>query len=309
MARWIDKVLGHTETIRTLTESIHNGTLSSAYIFSGPSGVGKKTIALGLTQELLCGTKPACGHCANCMKIENLQHEEVKFVEPDGLQIKVQQAREILDFLSLRKLGRARVVIINDAHTLNPQSANVLLKTLEEPPADTHFFLITHLEKSILPTIRSRAQVIRFSTLAKSDVKKLTDAADWMIAASQGRMDILEQFQDPKRDEVRVFVLSFLEHLNREYKRDIFMGLKEQLEDKELALFASLTLQQMLRDVYFLKHNLHPIIHSDLSDRLKKLPLSDEKLLELFQNAFTIERNLFSNVDRTLSFENFLLQS
>ncbi len=310
MARLIDKVLGHDDIAKGLVQSVRTKNLASAYIFSGPTGVGKKIIALGVAQELLCEKIPACGICPSCSKIENFQHEEVKFIEPDGLQIKIQQAREILNFLSLQKLGRARIIILNDAHSLNPQSANLLLKTLEDPPADTHFFLITHLEKSILPTIRSRTQIIRFPVLDRKSVKKLTSAADWMITASQGRMDILEQFQDTKHEEVRIFVLEFLEYLNEKFVREPFVKLKERLEDKELALFASLILQQMVRDIYFLKYDLHPLIHADLADRLKVFAeASDEKIMALFQNAFEIERNLFSNTDRNLVFENFLLQN
>src|SRR5690606_28241588 len=94
-------------------------------------------------------------------------------VEPQGANIKIEQARQIVKFVELAHTG-ARAVILNDAHLLNAHAANSLLKTLEEPPAKTWFFLIAPSAAAVLPTLRSRSQLIRFGALSKEAIQKLT---------------------------------------------------------------------------------------------------------------------------------------
>ncbi len=294
------EILGHPQ-IQNFKSSIKNNKWGPVHLFVGPSGIGKKSIALGLAEELGCA-----------------QHN-LLLIKPDGVQIKVQQAREILDFLSLQIVGSgkqlSRVIIIDDAHALNPQAANSLLKTLEEPPPNTYFFLITHSEKSILQTIRSRAQIVRFSPLSKETLKAITQTnqtptKDWMLLSAQGRLDLIEQLQNPELETQRQFALQILQNTFEKNHKEVFSQLKEQMPDKESALFVSACLQQLLRDILFLKHQLEPLIHSDLQSQLTTLTtLSDETLHDLYKQAFVTEGYIYQNVDRSLVFENWVLES
>ena len=170
MARILDSVKGHEQVIATLEQSLLSERFPSTSIFSGPSGVGKKLAALGFVQALACEMRTivsakACGSCGPCLRVETRQSEALHVVEPSGTQIKMEQAQEVLRFLNLQKLGRARAVIIDQAHLLNPQASNALLKSIEEPASGNYFFLITANPSALLPTIRSRSQVFRFAAL------------------------------------------------------------------------------------------------------------------------------------------------
>lgn len=141
--------------------------LAHAYLFTGESGVGKKTFAHLLAKALLCqgeGEKP-CNECRSCKRFEAKTHSNAYFPvpQPKKTTIAVEDLRGILDELSRSSLeaGR-RVIVINNAEKLTPASQNCLLKTLEEAPEGIFFLLVTDTERAILPTIRSRCRVIRF---------------------------------------------------------------------------------------------------------------------------------------------------
>lgn len=176
MARIIDSIVGHQIQIKKLFHLKDSDRWPHAMIFVGPSGTGKKKMALGFAQALVCKIEDhACGSCGACLRIEKMQSENLFILEPDielaKPLIKVEQIRDLLHSLSLASLGAARVVIIDEAQTLNPQASNALLKTLEEPTENIFFILIANDDKQLLSTIRSRSQVMRFSGLSYDEVK------------------------------------------------------------------------------------------------------------------------------------------
>lgn len=308
MAQILKTLIGHKKQIAQLLSVIESQRISSCYLLSGPSGIGKRKVAFAIAQEVLCSNgRPACGECGQCLKVEKNEHEEVMYVEPDGAQIKIAQAEEIHRFLNLQKTGKHRFIIINDAHLMNPQAGNSLLKILEEPPAFTTFFLITHSDQAVLKTLRSRSQLLHFSSLSFEDMKKQTDAPDWLIRSSQGRMDLLEQTKDAGLEFLRTKSFSFLkEALSNDLKSAT--SFKEIMSDKESALKLVSLWQQILRDILFYKEGLNPRIHSDQTEVFEGFhAVPQEKIQDLFQNLIQVERDIYGNVDRTLTFENFIL--
>lgn len=153
-----DRVLNWADQLR-----LHQ-KLPHALCFSGVDYGHKKTVALALSQDLLCEQKQAraCGVCGSCVRVEKQQSEFLLMIEPEKEQIKIAETKKISDFLSLSTNGKARVVIIDQAHKLNPMSANSILKTIEEPQAEVYFILLTVDEKNLMPTIKSRLQIVRF---------------------------------------------------------------------------------------------------------------------------------------------------
>jgi DNA polymerase III subunit delta' len=141
-----------------------NNKIPHALCFSGVDYGEKMKVAMVLAQDLLCERPEpnACGDCGSCRRIEKNQSEFLLVVEPEKDQIKIAEAKRILDFLSLSTNGRPRVVILNQAHLLNANSANRILKTIEEPHAEVFFVLLTVDEKNLMPTIKSRVQIVRF---------------------------------------------------------------------------------------------------------------------------------------------------
>ena len=174
MAAIVNNIVGHSSIIERLTKSLQEQRFHPVHMFIGPSSIGKLLTAQAMAQNILCKeSTPACGTCAACRKVQKFEHENLKFIKPEGLNIKIEQAREVIQFLNLRAVDSSRVIIIDDADKMNPQTANALLKTFEEPPENDFFFLITATESSMLPTIRSRSQKVLFAPLSREELKEI----------------------------------------------------------------------------------------------------------------------------------------
>ena len=170
------------DTARTaLLRAIERGHLAHAYLFNGPPGVGKRGAAQGLAMALNCGTAPGtgCGACEICRRIDAGLHPDVPTFGPTGPggQIVIDDARTIQALARSRPHeAAARVIIVEDADAMNPNAANCLLKTLEEPLARNHLVLCTSAPDRLLPTIRSRTQHVRFRPLSVAELLQVARA-------------------------------------------------------------------------------------------------------------------------------------
>ncbi len=189
MLSW-NAIEGHDAAKAVLQRAVEQGRIHHAYLFVGPRGVGKATAARAYAAALNCIERPedewapACGACLSCRKIEREQHPDVRFVEPDGRSIKIAQVREILRAAASRPFeARFQVVVIDRMHDMTEEGANALLKTLEEPPAQMKIILVTDQPQSLLDTILSRCQMVRFGALDPSIVTRLLGQHTASIAA------------------------------------------------------------------------------------------------------------------------------
>jgi len=165
------ELIGQRQATAIVGRAIAHGRVPHAYLFEGPAGVGKRSAALALAAALDCERPPApgdsCGACDTCRRIDAGIHPDVVTFVPDGTQILMEQAQEIV---TLGQRGpheaRARVIIVDDADRMNVNAANCLLKTLEEPSPGTHLVLVTPSPERLLATIRSRAQRVRFGAVS-----------------------------------------------------------------------------------------------------------------------------------------------
>ena len=310
---------GHNTQVKALTEAISRDRLPQTLLFVGPSGIGKKKVALGLTQVLVCerrapGGNIACGECGPCIRINKLSSEDLFIVEPQGATIKIEQAHEILHFISLRRLGRARVIIINEAHLMGPQAGNALLKSLEEPPPGTHFILVTSNSGAILTTIRSRSQTIRFQSLPDEVLQSLTGAEDWMIKSAQGSIEAVSRLSvnSDEWDKLRRTALSYLSALiTGDLRND--EDFRDSVKDRASALFVTQIWLRALRDFTVVAANQGKIekermLLPDQQTLIKAgsdLPL--DFLAQLSELCLELEQDINRNVDRSLAFENFAI--
>jgi len=161
-------LVGHPGPVRVLTAAMAGRRVPHALLFHGPAGVGKATAAGMLAAALLCRGPEArpCGACPPCGRLAHGNAYDFIRLEPDGAQIKIEQVRALKDRL---QAGTGGVVIVEPADALNPSAANALLKTLEEPPAGWALVLVTARPDSMLSTIRSRCQAVRFGRLSPAD--------------------------------------------------------------------------------------------------------------------------------------------
>jgi len=195
------EVIAQDRAVGALRAALRRGTIHHAYLFGGPEGVGKRLTAVRLAQAVNCTGGPGgpeafrddpCGACPACRKIDHAKgcvHPDVYLLEEERVMAKagrweprggrtpskeivVDQVRDLTDHrLALRRFeGRHRVVIVDPADAMNVQAQNALLKTLEEPPADTTLVLVSSSPDALLPTIRSRCLRVTFAPLPEAVV-------------------------------------------------------------------------------------------------------------------------------------------
>jgi DNA polymerase III subunit delta' len=308
MARVADSLFGHGAHLERLLSGFERDHLPHALLFSGPSGIGKKKVALALAQALTCEASPrACGQCGSCRRAEALHSEKMRLVAPEGASIKVDQVRDILHFLSLSHVGENRVIIFDDAHLMNPQAANSLLKSLEEPYPGVYYILLGPETNLFLPTIRSRCQVFRFSPLQESDLRALRPGlAPWIYSAARGQIETLETLSSVEGVALREQGFQLLEQfvdgenflLNEEWRRI--------LKDREMALRVIQKWLFVLRDLNVLR--THPqtdlLLNSDRRELLLKMVNKvGSRLTDLSRSLMRAEREMKFNLDPILVIE------
>ncbi len=162
-------ITGHDRQLRFLTRVMTSGRLGHAYLFSGPEGIGKATVARAMAAGLLCkadaGRVP-CGRCPGCVQFASGNHPDFLHIVPQGTFIKIAQIRSLKKQLAFSPFsGGMRVILLEEAQSMRREAANSLLKMLEEPPPDNIFLLIASDAEPILPTVLSRCQMVSFAPL------------------------------------------------------------------------------------------------------------------------------------------------
>lgn len=227
---------GHDVVAQQFEHALARGRLASTFLFIGPPGIGKRAFALKLAQALLCPNSPPdklapCGQCDSCVQAAAGTNPDILQVckPPDKANIPIElfigpddkRMREgLIHDLGLRPfLGKRKVAIVDDADHFRVEGANSLLKTLEEPPPQSVLILIGTSPERQLPTIRSRAQTIRFQPLPTNIVEKLLiqhelvdDPAEArrLAAHSEGSLERALALADPELWKFRDKLLAHL---------------------------------------------------------------------------------------------------
>ncbi|MBN1337603.1 MAG: DNA polymerase III subunit delta' [Deltaproteobacteria bacterium] len=211
-------LVGQSRVVVRLWAALASGRVHHCYLFEGPRGVGKATVALRLAMAANCeqwGVLPPadlpCATCPTCRKIAEGHHPDVLEIGPDPSKasdvITVDQVREVTRQLSLhRHSARRRFVLVDPADRVRSEAAHALLKTLEEPPEGTGFILITSKAPSLLPTVRSRSQRVRFRAVPEEELRTwlarrgVTDA-ERLARLSLGSPGVALQIAGGRADE------------------------------------------------------------------------------------------------------------
>jgi DNA polymerase-3 subunit delta' len=222
------QILGHDPVVEQFRRRLASGRMASTFLLIGPAGIGKRTFALKLAQTLLCQRVPAeemapCGECPACRQVLAQSH-------PDLLTVRKRDDKTVFTIdllLGSKELGiqglchdisvkpnhgSRKVAIIEDADLFNNESANCLLKTLEEPPPSAVLMLLGTSEQRQLPTIRSRSQIVRFEPLSVDDCSRLLlelgliddpGAARELAELSGGSLEVAGELLSPELREFR----------------------------------------------------------------------------------------------------------
>ncbi len=192
------RLLGHERVRQRLWRALERDMLHHAYLFEGPRGVGKATLAVRVAQAANCtDSRPMayrpCGTCSACRQIAQGTHPDVLRLEPDPTRaartIPIEAVREVIRQTGYHRYDALRrVVIVDPAEAMQDSAANALLKTLEEPPDGTGFIVVTHNARALLPTILSRCQRVRFGAVPEADIHAWLEARGVDQAASAARL-------------------------------------------------------------------------------------------------------------------------
>ena len=252
-----EEVAGQEHIVKTLQNALATGKLAHAYLFAGPRGTGKTTMAKLLAKALNCdeGIGHQCNQCKNCKAIIEGTHPDV--LELDAASNNgVDEIRELIDKVKYGTiLGRYKVYIIDEVHMLSTGAFNALLKTLEEPPEHVIFILATTEPHKILPTILSRCQRYDFTKLSDKDIKARLKA-------------VLEKEGVAYNDEAIDIIISLADG-----------GMRDALSilDQVLAYSGNKLDVQDILDIFALESKeekmalLNAIINKDVSDVLSRI--------------------------------------
>lgn len=184
-------LLGHTWAVDMLRRHIATGETRHAYLFTGPVGVGRRSLALAFVRTLNCSAPPvpgdSCGQCRDCQQVDRKAHPDLYIIEPTIKdpdnprelipdvygEIRIQQIRDLGRVINLKPYqAQYRTVVCERFNQANLESSNAFLKTLEEPPSHAIMLLTADNPESLLPTVVSRCEVLRLRPLPIGQVEK-----------------------------------------------------------------------------------------------------------------------------------------
>lgn len=316
-------IAGHKIAVEGLKRAVRNGNISHFYILEGEEGLGKMTIGRVFAKTLLClqkGEEP-CGNCSSCRRFETGAHPDYLEIRPEKGMIRKGEVEGIIHAMTMSPFESERkVILMDEAHLMNKEAQNALLKTLEEPPAYAHLILVTSNPKDLLPTIRSRGQNIRFYPLDRGSVKKvLLDEfgadqynADFLADYSKGSIGkAIRLLRDEQFFSDREWAIALIESLLKGEKQRIFSSSEEFAERKDRILQILDIFLLWFRDLLLYKASADSSLIVN-RDRLKLISeqstLDFEKINGIIEKIQDTIYNIQMNVNYQLSIETMLLK-
>lgn len=194
------EVVGQKAVIKTLRNALSENKIAHAYLFCGPRGTGKTTMARLFAKALNCeeGIGYECDVCQNCVAVKTGSHPDVFEIDAAS-NSGVDSVRDLIDQVRYQPiLGRYKVYIIDEVHNMSSSAFNALLKTLEEPPANVVFILATTEPQKVLPTILSRVQRFDFTKVSDEDIiSKMSEILEKEnVTYEEGSLELIARLAD-----------------------------------------------------------------------------------------------------------------
>ncbi len=332
-----EHLIGNNDVKEIATRLVRSRRVPNSLLLAGPEGVGKRQFALEIARSLVC-TQPAekgpCGACAACRRVDKFvfprsdkaedfdqvftsEHPDVGMVIPFRRNVRIGAIRDLEKEANFAPYeARARVFIIDDADKMADPASNALLKTLEEPAPTSHIFLITSRPDSLLPTIVSRCQVLRFAAVSSAEIERflidtrglITEEATLVSRMARGSVGRavscdLEQFRTRREGMLQVLTAAIesggivpmfrvSDEMNEARNKD---GFEDYLD----------ILESLVHDVWTLRIAGNPArtVNADLAERLTNVA-HDARRADLERWLAEIEsvrRDLTININRKVA--------
>lgn len=326
-------IIGHKYPISILKKAVLNKRIFHSYLFLGPERVGKTTVALNFAKVLYCQNSvdgDSCDECDSCYKIDTGIHPDVQLLNPDGVNIKIEQTRAMQRAASFKSYGgNWKIFILPLAERLSTPAANSILRILEEPPANVVLILISTSPESIIPTIRSRCQTINFSivpieTLKESLAERFnldTRRLEFISRLSEGKVGkVLNLIDNKELLEHRENVMNIIQLINTRKRKIESIKIANELErlienkdDKRKCVDEIIdNFISWYRDLLLIKENISDnlIINIDRRESLirKSRILSLSKIEENVDFIFEIKRYIQRNANITLCLQVMIMK-
>ncbi|MGL6173035.1 MAG: DNA polymerase III subunit delta' [Cellulosilyticaceae bacterium] len=317
-----EQIIGHEMIKQYFKKSMMADKVSHSYIFEGPYGVGKRMMAKELAKTLLCESEQRpCGTCKNCKMVEAGTHPDISSVTKDTKVTKIDTVRDqVIKFMDIKPyVGKYKIVIVEEADTLNIEGQNAMLKTIEEPPSYGIVILVTKNLASLLPTIKSRCIHIRFSPLAGDHIRHYLSQHH----IAQHEIEIYTQFcqgsigkaQQLIEDEdffaLRKESISYLTQLEKANLMEMYQIVKAICDQKEHIVEILEFWELWYRDIAIAKNvNTDNFYYLDYKSQLLDIAhkLTYNKISSNIEQIRQARQALGQNVNTTLIIENLLLK-
>lgn len=339
-----DKLIGNNQVKEVLRRVISQKRVPSTLLLAGEDAVGKKQFALELAKTFVCQNSKsgeACGVCANCRRAGNFTfpkpddrdafkrvifsaHPDIGLILPYNKNILVDAIRELETEANFRPYeAAARIFIIDEADKMNDSASNALLKTLEEPPAASHIFLVSSRPDALLPTIRSRCQTLRFAPINAKEIEnyllkdKNFPPGDAALLAKllHGRLGNASKTDLEKFRTSRAAMLKVLESILLEENRSELLRTAEEMNDaknKDDFEIKLDILQNLIHDIWAISNEAGAkiLVNVDLTNDLKKLATRAEskKLSAWLSEIETLREGLAVNLNRKIATDALFMQ-
>ena len=339
-----NELIGNDHIKEILKRFIKNKRVPNSLLFTGEEGIGKRLFALEFAKSFVCQNPQngeACGKCRACLRADNFfippptdknkdEFKKVFFSEQPDIGKVVPYKRTILvDAIRNLELeanfrpfeSSSRFFIIDPADKMNDEASNALLKTLEEPPATSHIFLVTSRPDALLPTIRSRVQTLRFAPI---ETKKIEDhlistkqysQTDAQILAklAHGRIGAALDLDLEKFRARRELMFKVLNSLLQTKNRAVLLQTAEEMNDAknkdEYEKFLD-TLQTLVHDIWTLKLGGADIINADITNDLQRFTANadSKKLAGWLTEIETMRERFAVNINKKIATDALFVQ-
>jgi len=300
---------GYENTTRVLQRIAARRSFHSAYLFHGPSQVGKRRIAQAFAMAIFCQSGREgdfCGECSACRRMLSGAYPDYHLIEPDGAFIKIEQTREMIaDAAVYPHESPRKIFVLDPAERMRAEAANSLLKVLEEPFEFAIFILITANPNAILPTIDSRCQKVRFTPLPtdllaaqlQEQYELDSEAAATLARLAGGRPGLCEQLAKGNFLDERDVVIETLAAIGQNRDLEVFRVSQGLRGGRDAAIRFFQLLIPVLRDAALLKESgaERQLFNLDRSREIAEATrgFSADELLRAWEDAIACTANLY----------------